>query len=114
MAGKPLRALDGGLSPTGIAQLMERFVGLTVDEGRAPYATLTPEEQAALDDRGLKSSWRSMRASEAHQRRRSDAIEEFQQAIASGKRPPPRLSPAMQKLYDEAMAKKARRPGGGA
>ena len=47
---------------------MERFVGLSVDEGRKLYATLSPDERAAMDARGLKQTWRSMRAAETRGR----------------------------------------------
>jgi 3-methyladenine DNA glycosylase/8-oxoguanine DNA glycosylase len=91
---------------TAIDKLMHRFVGLTVDEGRAVYATLSPEQQAALDERGLKSSWRSMRASEARARRHQDIAE----AAAKGERKP---SKAMQRALEDARARKARRAQGG-
>jgi hypothetical protein len=65
--------------------LAERFAGLSVDEGRKLYASLTPAEQAAMDDRGLKRSWRSMRAAETRGRR---------------------VNAEMQKALDDAGAKK--------
>ena len=58
--------------PTDI-ELMERFVGLCADDGRVLYATLTREQQAALDARGIKSIWRSMTASGQSQRRKQEA-----------------------------------------
>ena len=56
---------------------MERFAGLTLDEGRALYATLSPAEQAAMDARGLKQVWRRMSARKAHARRKAKAIAEM-------------------------------------
>jgi hypothetical protein len=77
----PLRLVDpqaaSTLSPDQINRLSERFAGLSVDEGRALYATLSPDERAAVDARGLKRAWRSMRASESHGRREQTARAEF-------------------------------------
>jgi len=38
-------------------EIAQRFAGLTIDEGRALYETLSPEEQRALDEHGVKGSW---------------------------------------------------------
>jgi hypothetical protein len=76
--------------PTDI-ELMEWFVGLSPDDGRVLYATLTREQQAALDARGLKSAWRSMTASGQSQGCKQEA---------------------WAKAIEDAKAKKARRTPG--
>lgn len=55
-------------APEPIAELVGRFVELDVAEGRALYATLAREHQAALDRCGLANMWRTMSAIEMHGR----------------------------------------------
>ena len=49
-------------APEPIARLMRRLEDLDVEEGRVLYDTLSPEDRAALDDRGLVNVWRTMDA----------------------------------------------------
>jgi hypothetical protein len=81
---------------------MERLVVLPPDEGRALYATLSLDEQAAMDARGLKRMWRSIRAREAHARRRQQAIAEFEAAVARGEPVRARPSKAFERALDKA------------
>jgi hypothetical protein len=55
-------------APGPIAELMWRLAQLDVAEGRALYATLSHEDQDALDRRGLAGLWRTMGAMELHGR----------------------------------------------
>jgi hypothetical protein len=50
------------ISSDHVDKLMERFVGLNVEDGRALYARLSAEDQAALDDRGLADVWAAIEA----------------------------------------------------
>jgi hypothetical protein len=70
----------GAASPQ-IRALMERFVGLTADEGRALYSTLPSEQQAELDARGLRATWRSMRTQETRDRRRQRLATKFEERV---------------------------------
>jgi hypothetical protein len=99
---------DKSLSKSDIDRLMARFVGLSVDEGRKLYSTLTPAQQAVLDARRLKSHWRSMRAREAHERRQKAATDEFKQAVAEGKRLGLKGNKAFQRSLKEAEERKRR------
>jgi hypothetical protein len=82
--------------------LMARFDGLSVDEGRKLYATLSPSEQAALDERGLKRAWRSAHAREGHERRHKATIDQFKQAVAERKRLGLTPNKAFQRALDKA------------
>jgi hypothetical protein len=84
---------------------MGSFIGLSIDEQRELYATLSPDEQAEMDARGLKQMWRSRRATEAHRCRQQNAAAEFKAAVANGDPVPRRLNPAMREALQRASAR---------
>ncbi|HLB22256.1 MAG TPA: hypothetical protein VK605_09095 [Solirubrobacteraceae bacterium] len=48
--------------------LAERLAGLTVEQGRRLYDSLSAEEQTAMDERGLKRTWAAMKGAETRRR----------------------------------------------
>jgi hypothetical protein len=53
--------------------LANRFASLSVEQGRELYDSLSPEEKAAMDERGLRRTWAAMRAAETRERKRGES-----------------------------------------